>query len=283
MCSNLVNAWGAKLFVVGLLFACGIAGCATMKTGATGKKTVWELRDQFVKIERQDAPAGGSAPANAHPADVSVDRLRNILQSIQVRFRDEDKAVQLFNEEEINILSEKIHGGLLSAGPDEDVTFAVIGHYVALLGIFKEPMVTTGRVFCQDGEFNIIFGDVHRSVKENEDRRLHPFLPGSRGAAPTSDWRVSTKAGGETALAKRPDWLIFPIAGPTAPAVVPAPRRETGGTGTGMPPAVSPEKPAPAGRKSLEERLIILNDLRSKKLITEEEYRAKRTEILNEL
>src|SRR6266540_3887629 len=74
------KAWGAKLFVVGLLFTCGIAGCASMKPGEAGEKTVWQLRDQYVKIERQDGPSGAPASPNAHPADVSVDRLRIILQ-----------------------------------------------------------------------------------------------------------------------------------------------------------------------------------------------------------
>jgi hypothetical protein len=150
------------------------------------------------------------------------------------------------------------------------------------MGLLKERMVTTGRVFCRDGELDIIFGDVHRSVRENEDRRLYPLLPGSRGTTTPREWRLAAKAGGETFEQKRPDWITFPLAAPPAPAVAP-PARESTGMEQKSAPAVSPAKPAPAGRKNAEERLMILNELHNKKLITDEEYRAKRLEILNEL
>jgi hypothetical protein len=39
----------------------------------------------------------------------------------------------------------------------------------------------------------------------------------------------------------------------------------------------------PVAKKSYDERLIILNDLRNKRLITEQEYRDKRQQILDEL
>jgi hypothetical protein len=46
---------------------------------------------------------------------------------------------------------------------------------------------------------------------------------------------------------------------------------------------VSGDQPFSAGQKSVEERLQILNELKSKKLITEEEYQQKRLNILKEL
>jgi hypothetical protein len=61
-----------------------------------------------------------------------------------------------------------------------------------------------------------------------------------------------------------------------APAVAPVP------TYAPTPaPTLAPTSAKPA--KTLEERLIILNDLKNKKLITEEEYKAKRDSLLNEL
>ena len=209
-----------------------------------------------------------------------------MLESIEIRFPGETKAVQLFNDDELKILSENIPAALASAGADEDVTFAIIGHYVALMGFLKERMVTTGRVFCRDGQLNIIFGEVHRSVKENEDRRLLPFLPGSRGVAARQELTLAAKPGMENFTMKRPDWVIFPIAGPAVPVAVPAPPQGSGSTGTekkAVVPAEPREKPATVGKKSVEERLMMLNDLRNKKLITEDEYRAKRLEILNDL
>ena len=48
-------------------------------------------------------------------------------------------------------------------------------------------------------------------------------------------------------------------------------------------PAVATPTPSAKPAKTLEERLTILNDLKNKKLITEEEYKAKRANLLNEL
>jgi len=280
---NRIKSWGAKLLAIVLLVtAGGITGCATARTGEVRERTIWQARDQHVKIEKQDHPAGLTVTANLHPADVPADRLRGMLESIEVRPQGDNKGARLFNEDELTILSENIHAGLAQAGPDEDVTFAIIGHYPALMGLLKEPMVTTGRVFCRDGKLDIIFGDVHRAVRENEDRRLYPFVPGSRGTAAPREWRLAAKAGGETFDQKRQDWITFSLAAPPAPAVAP-PARESTGTEQKAAPAVSPTKPAAVGKKSAEERLIILNELHNKNLINDEEYRTKRLEILNEL
>jgi hypothetical protein len=270
------------LMVLVLVMVSGLSGCATARTGEVRERTIWQARDQYVKIEKQDRPAGVTVSANLHPADVPADRLRSMLESIEVRPEGENKGVRLFNDDELKILSENIHVGLAQASPDEDVTFAIIGHYPALMGLLKERMVTTGRAFCRDGEFDIIFGEVHRSVRENEDRRLYPLLPGSRREAAPREWRLAATSGGETFDQKRPDWITFSLAAPPAPAITP-PARESTGTEQKAPPAISPAKPADAGRKNAEERLMILNELHNKKLITDEEYRAKRREILNEL
>lgn len=280
-------------FMVILIGTMGaLAGCATLPTEKTGDitvKTIWQARDQYVSIVKQEHPAGVVTPPNAHPADIAVDRLRSALESIDARIPEKDAPIRVFNDPELKILSENIREGLASAGPDEDVTFAVIGHYTALLGLLKERKVTAGRVFCRDGQINIIFGDILRDVKENEDRRLWPFVPGSRGAESSHSWTLIPSQDGETFARVRNDWITFPLTAPPAnPAkpAVPVPSRETGRTGTvnkGSAPAPPPEKPAISGKKSIEERLMILNGLKDKNLITDEEYKEKRREIMNEL
>ncbi len=271
--------------LMALMVMAGVmAGCATARTGSPSGptvRTIWQGREQFVRVEKQDHPAGVTVPVNDHPPDISADRLRTLLESIEVRFPDSDKTVLLFNDEELKILSENIRAGLASAGPDEDVTFAVIGHHAVLMGIFKQRMVTTGRVFCQGGKVNIIFGEILREVKDNEDRRLYPFLQGSRIEGAPRAFTLAVQPGRENFAMKRPDWVIFPVAGPAVPAAAPA--APQGRVTEPAAPAEPREKAAPAGRKTVEERLMTLNELRNKKLISEEEYRAKRLEILNEL
>lgn len=297
--------------MLALLIAGGLMGCSHLPFMGSDKadnkivKTLWTSGEQYVAIEKQDHPPGVAVKPNERITEISVDRLHNALASIDLRLPDHEKALALFNEEELRILSEYIAEGLALAGPDEDVTFAIIGHYVESLGFLKKRMVTGGRVFCQDGQINIIFGDVHRDLTETmgvpEDRRLHPFLVGSRtGSVGVHEGMLLPKPNGEIFGKLADFWVFFPI---TAPENLPASLEngvaapETKGavttpsTGTGAPapetrtstPGVNREKPAQAAKKSVEERLMILNELRDKKLITDEEYRAKRLEILNDL
>ena len=254
-----------RSMVILLPLLAGIAGCATTRTNQAEDvqvRTIWKAREQYVAIEKQDLTGGAAVAANAHPADISVDRLRDALESIEVSLPGKDKALSLLNGPEVGILSENIRNGLASAGPDEDVTFAVIGQYPTLLGLFHERRVTVGRVFCRDGRLNIIFGDVLRDVNENEDRRLYPFLAASRSVAAAGNWALKRNPGGEEFTLKRSDWLTFPMA--PSPVV----RHDTADSGTAS---------------KVEERLRALGELQRKRLITDEEYRAKRREILKDL
>lgn len=259
--------------MLAILFCGLLAGCAT-GTAATDR-TVWQLRDQYVKVEKQDPVAGAQAIANTHPATVTVDRLRAILDDLLLRAPGE-KGLGLFNDDELDVLSEQLQAGLQSAGPGEDVTFAVIGQYRALMGL-KQRMVTTGRVFAGNGELNIIFGNLHRPLRDNEDRRLLPFLPGRRSTTASNEGMLAAKPGGEPFSLKRSDWVVFPLDGPTTPPVAPV------AIHTENAPTAKEAKPPARGKASLAERLATLNDLHDKKLISDEEYRLKRLDILNEL
>jgi hypothetical protein len=338
--------------VMALLLSSVVTGCSTMssyipfigkkKQQETFVKKLWSSGEQFVAIEKQDRQQGVAVRPNQHITEISVERVRSMLESMELRSGDKDRNMPLFNEEEIKILSEYIPVGLALSGPDEDVTFAVIGLYVEALGVLKKREVTTGRVFYQDGRINIIFGDIHRELKETmgvkEDRRLNPFLAGSRaGSVGYQGGTILPKQGGEIFAKNRQDWVAFQLSSGQGEAIaqaeqesaeetVPA-RRENTGTLSPAPnelasgaPKYSPQQAQPAEqkytppaaaqrytpatvapsytgsavrgnaqsaqpvvKKSIEERLVILNNLRNKRLITEAEYREKRMEILSEL
>jgi hypothetical protein len=344
---------GVCCLIMALLLVGGVTGCASVtkyipfigkkKAQERVVKNIWTSGEQFVAIEKQDRQQGVAVKPNQHITEISVERVRIMLESMELRITGNDKAMPLFNEDEIRILSEYIPVGLALSGPDEDVTFAVIGHYVEALGVLKKREVTTGRVFYQDGRINIIFGDVHRELKETmgkpEDRRVFPFLPGSRaGSVGVLEGVILPKPGGEVFAKNRQDWVAFQLNSGGGDALAqteqepeeekPVVRRNTGTLSPAAdlespapkyaapqappaeqkytPPAAAPRytpatvaprytgsavrdgrAPAqaaqPAARKSIEERLVILNNLRNKRLITEDEYREKRADILNEL
>ncbi len=286
------NGKWAAVWRVTLLVATlgGLAGCAATTAGHEGAevvRTVWQGRGQFVAIEQQDRGPGGAPAANDHPADIPADRLRSAFAAVHVRLPGRDNVVPLFHDPELRILGDNIHAGLAAAGPGEDVTFAVIGQHALLAGFLKERKVTAGRVFCRNGRLTIIFGDVLRDVKDNEDRRLSPLLGGSRAAAPPHDWTLATQAGSEAFAMERPDWITFPLAGAAVSGAAIPPPEEAGNPvrepAKTVPPAAPAEPSVSRDERGIVNRLMLLRELLDKNLITGEEYRDKRQQILNGL
>jgi len=233
---------------------------------AADVRYLWQSREQFVALEPQDTPASGTAQTNDHPAELTLERLTAILASINIRATDGAKVESLFTGSATQTLAPYLQQGLRQASPSQDVTFAVIGLHDALYGLAKSPKVTTGRVFYKSGRLNIIIGLVQQEVRDRDDRRLFPFTPGSRQKASAGEWTLLTGA----PLVRR-DWLAFgeewqtPVAPPAA---------------VEKPVAVQPLKRIDDVRKP-SERLGTLNELKEKGLISDDEYRTKRLEILN--
>ncbi len=275
------------VFVVLILFCFGTAGCSMVKSITSDKdaKLLFKSRDQYVRIVKQDAVKGMKTPPNDQPVSLDMDQIRSALSSLEIMFPKQNKSVPVFEKPELDTLEKYLSRGLAEAGPDEDVIFTVIGDYKELYGLAKAPKYTSGRVFYREGKLNIIFGKIQADYKSYGlyapvDRRTDPLLPGSRSVQAEHVWRLlgqpdqsfySSNAG------VRSDWVILDLASMEARAAL----------GENAPAAQAPGKSSPqpyyVNQKTVEERLQTLNDLKSKKLITDEEYEKKRLEILKEL
>jgi hypothetical protein len=283
-----VGGVAVRLLVAAVLVAGCLAVCASVTIGtaeAGSGRTIWKSREQFVDVVPREREGSGSA-VNEHPASVSPLELRRFLSSVALS-REGDET-PLFSEAELKVLESAGVKGLRQAGPDEDVTFAVFGYHTALQGFLKETKVTTGRMFYQDGKLNLILGIVQREVMDNEDRRLNPFVPGSRLKQADLAGRITAATGGVPFTTKRSDWLVFSPYSDAPPVVEGAQSRPEPDAPVVVPAVPSQETPKRVDRpanqpRSLEERLILLNDLKQKGLVTDEEYRAKRLRILDEI
>ncbi len=270
------------------------------RSSANAERTIWSSRalyagehsgEEYVRIVKQDRPSVGMIQQNDHPIMLQSGQIRTALSELEVRPSTGDKPIPIFTGRELDILGKRISEGLALAGPDEDITFAVIGQRSVLFGFAKRPKATTGRVFYKDGKMNIIFGRVVDEVKEHIDPRLEPMTPGSRSRQVSHKWTLPDEPGMQLYSAGdmiRSDWVMLDLAGlessATTPERVTAPPESL----QTQPPAhqapvVAPVPKAGKPGKTIEERLLILNDLKKKKLITDEEYKAIRANILDDL
>jgi len=256
-------------FTILLALAYAMSGAGTVR--AEERKMLWQSRDQFVALERQEQ--GG----NSHPVEVAPETLMALLTAIDVRLEPGGKVETLFTPASLEALVPHLHEALRTASDRDDVVFAVIGLHTSLFGLGKSPRVTTGRLFRQDGRLNLIVGQAQQDVNEREDRRLAPFVPGSRRQVSEGVWQLLPHAGQDAFTLTRKDWIVFTdaprpmtIAVPEAPK--PVLRQQAPG-------ASSPAPPKEA--RNPVERMQILNELKGKGLISEEEFRSKRQQILD--
>jgi hypothetical protein len=258
-----------------------VAGCSMVKSITSDKdnKELFKSRDQYVRVIKQDAVKGMKVPPNDHPVLLEPGQLRTALGSLEFMLPNKDKSSPVFEKPELDVLQRYLSNALEQAGPEEDVSFAVIGDYRALYGLAKEQMFTSARVFYREGKLNIIFGDIHGKYNANTsnnkaydsvDRRLFPLAPGSRTLPTRHEWKLLGYPYQEFYTGpdgQRTDWLVIDLAAMTARAAMGEKETAT----------------IPPHAKTVEERLSILNELKNKKMITEEEYQMKRSSILNEL
>lgn len=276
---------GGWRVVLTLTLLCMVASsCLAMDT----KRVLWESRDQFVALESIDAVKGGAKIPNQHPADISRERLFDMLSSIQVRPEENSGPVPLFTEKSLEVLVPRLEEALKEAKPDEDVTFAIIGLHLGPQAIAKVSKATAGRLFYQGGRLNLIVGKAQYEFNERHDRRMYPFTPGNREYAAVGDWTLLPQPGQAAMTVLRKDWVVFANDWKPGVMTVPVADKATGAgsaTGTGVQPAqpTALEKLFSGKAGKTAERLGVLKELRDKGVITEEEYRSKRLMILNEL
>ena len=237
---------------------------------ASERQMLWQSREQFVALEPRDNTVTTPAEENGHPTTLTSNQLSILLAAVQFSAGKNAAAEPLFTVQALETLTPQLVLALQKAKPGEDVTFAIISLHRALLGLAKEPRVTTGRIFIRDGRLNLIVGLAQRDVNEREDRRLAPFTPGSRQTQASGEWTLQLPANVADAVLRRRDWISLPTSWNPVTAATPST------------PARTTDAPAGPG-KSPAERLIILKELLEKGLIDKHEYQNKRQEILQAL
>ena len=260
----------------GVAVTCLLSAGAALASGAP--RAQWKL-GEFTWVKR--VAAESPASVNAHPAQVSLEALRQFLGG--VGFLEEGREEPLFFKEELPPLLEALREAFAQAGPNEDLL--LLSTHKRGGSFLNPPKGLTARLFIQGGELNLI---VHDARLDFMDRyRGSQILPDFKFGSRKDPSPVTLKYPGATS--QRGDWLTLPLArlallpSAVAPAVLPAARPV--GVPEG-PEAGAPRDPKPrdaAYYEAQETRLRALKRLRDENLLTEAEYQQKRRDVLQGL
>ena len=274
------------------------------------KEVIWQTgTNVYIKYVEQDNSKFGE---NDHPVTLKVEEISKALGSIKFLENDPSDSDQeqqsVFTAEQIDVLSQNLAKGLAKAKSNQDINFALDRRSTKIFSLKANRLFVAGRAFYKDGKLNIIIGDYDRGAEEGFEAAYDPTHVGivhynfdhGRRTKSSKGFKkpIITVQGIENNQFKgthRNDWLLIDLksvsealdmAAKLQKSEEQARKREEIVELLGIEEA-SPSHPpaaAPASEShSVEERLTILNRLKDKGLITDEEYAMKRKQILEDL
>ncbi len=256
----------AFLLVTGLLLT---AGCFGPKEPP---HYLDEGEKHLVRLDRVSGPAQYD-----HPAEVDLEKLKSALASVVARHEvsllnrlfTQQKEIRgaAFTPEEIDLLADRMKIAFSKATPQEQVAFFLTSRKNSL-----STLITSGVAFIQGGELHLILANDQTAVSGEQRAyipRENPLLsyePGSFELLPQAHQQKIADASGP-----RMQGMIISLTTPLAPAAAE--------------PVVSKEvkPPLPSSESPLEEKFRLLKKLREENLITEEEYKEKKSELLKSI
>jgi hypothetical protein len=280
------------LFITALAAGCGVFGGDREESEPVPGEVTPDTRGVYidnnyihVRLEEQDE-SGGSSPPNDHPVELSGAQVEAWLANIEVKPEDGDESISLVPAKQISQLSIIVAQALGDAQSDEDVVFHSFRRSGSWYGSARRA--TTARVFYRNGKLNLIFGDLDDFYSEQIDRTLQPLEAGYRGE-PSELSGELVNSPTFAFVEGRDDWISIDTSvatasvPPSASATSPSPDIPVTAAPVAPVPAAVPAVPQDPRWAQLEERLLILDGLRRKGLITEEDYEAKKQELLEVL
>jgi len=271
------------VLITALLTACGTFGPSDEDKRAPGEVTPTSrnvyINNPSIYVRLDEAK--GALASNDHPVNVSVAQVRAWLAGIKVKPEDSDEPIPLIPADLLPQLSVLVAQALGDARPDQDVIFHTFRKVGSWFGSTRRD--TTARVFYRDGALNLIFGDLDDFYSEQLDRDLQPITPGYRNTR--SDFSGKLIDSPEfTYIGNRPDWIRINT------SAIAETKRKTPRAAIVAPVAPVLTAPTPTAQTNqdprwtqLQERLLILEGLREKGLITQKDYEVKKREVLEVL
>jgi len=274
---------------------------------------------QVFKYEKQDSSKFGK---NNHPVELDEKQIATALKALEFTEKKmflSETIKSVFTISQLNLLGKQLANGLKNAKPDQDITFVLVGTNPKLI-LLKQKYFITGRAFYKDGKLNMILGE-YNLVRNNALEQLvdpggqtgvsYDFNFGKRSKQSNKfKGTVITVPGFEnmkTAKKFRHDWFMLDVElaaktylakiealrNPTSrgerqiqveAAKLARERREMRAEMARMRKEMKEiNSGAGTSSKTPEERIVTLDQLLTKELITQEEYDIRRKEILNDI
>ena len=283
---------------------------------------LWESgQNLYIKLSKQDKSASGKTPQNSHPIELKKEDVGDALLLLELwdkDYYDEGVAERVFTVQQARLLAEHISGGLRIADVNQDIVFAIVGRKKGSLGT-AETVYTAGRAFYLDGMLNIILGDWDRPPDRGKEvayagtattKPKYFFTLGKRKKASSMlDKNILKVDGIENAKVEgktRKDWFRLNLEKTKQVAILSKENKRKKSKEYKQEKLLKDEaaklakerreirlemarmrKEMEAGSKSeslsVKERLQKLLELKEKNLITDAEYKKKRTDILNDI
>ncbi|HKW85977.1 MAG TPA: SHOCT domain-containing protein [Nitrospiraceae bacterium] len=248
-----------------------------------------ENQDRIVRLQPRNMVSAQESPQFTHPFNLSREDWTLILKNIRVQkhnevflfFTTKGPVEPAFTDDEIDFLSVTLNRVFAQARPDERVVFALSRHRSSDL-----TEITSGGWFVEGPSLHLVLANYRYAVTMPTVRELLWQDPLWSKAGPFYDL-----VPGEHQTVEEVESSPRQLFSPTLPSlsiaykplllgeVAPQPTgRKSAAPGQLSPP---PDQTSPSSL-SLEERLQILKRLKDQELITDEEYRAKKRQLLDQ-
>lgn len=232
-------------------------------------------RLDYVKL--QPIPKKESAEKSpTHPATIAIGKMQEILASLKVSrklfLRKQVETQEIFNEKAVGFLAPLLVEAFQRAGADEVVVFSYLWKNPQL--IMRNDRFTAAKAWVKDQELHIEFLKLHAKLEGDTDKKGN-F---DRVVNQAKSLRIELEPqAGQMFGASNAHELVIDLA-----AAVARPVPEGGAKGK----AAASRATIPATEPvdtSLQSRLRELDTLRRARLITDDEYQAKRKALLQNL
>ena len=284
-------------------------------------KVLWKSGSNlYIKLADQDQSKKEITPPNQHPVQLNANQVTSALEGIEAwssgGFLKKKKLKKLFSLQQSRLLGQYISVGLSTAGPRQDLVFVLSRSEKQYL-VLQNRGYTGGRVFYLDGKLHLIIGDYDNegdrfketAYKSHGITEVKQYFKHGRRAKPSGfKGSIVARAGinlHTDGKKTRRDWMEIDLE--QAASVYLAEKTEQAPQATVTSAAMQAEtsrmarerremrlelakmrkemqsSSADNSTQTIEQRLMTLQELRDKELISVEEYQHKREQILGEI